>query len=182
MKKNYLLLPIFFLSIFACQKNENSNTETIQKEVIANKTEKKEVLQYHKNAFYFNLPDSKGGRIDLANYQNRPVLVKFFTRDCPYCQKAAPYIESLYEKYNTRGLSVIGISISEDKEDAIDFVRMFNLKYPVGYEGGEVAKKYGIRGVPFFYLLNKNHELVQTWPGYDSYYNKEMEREIEKLL
>jgi len=187
MKKIYLTLVTLFI-ITGCQKGKeenNSKMETIKQEVMAEtKTEKNTDTpnKYQKTAFYFKVPDYKGGEIKLEDYQGKSVLVKFFTRDCPYCQKAAPFIEKIYEKYNDKGLGVIGISVRDDREDAADFAQMFNLKYHIGYKGGETSRKYGIRGVPFIYLLDKNHELVQTWPGYDESYDKEIERAIQKIL
>ena len=68
---------------------------------------------YKRTDAYFRLPSASGGEIDLASYAGRPVLLMFFTETCPFCRKAAPFIESVNKKYSDRGLAVIGIDQHE---------------------------------------------------------------------
>jgi len=137
---------------------------------------------YAKTGYYFKLPNYKGGDVDLETYAGKPVLVMFFTENCPYCRKAAPFINSVHEKYASKGLPVIGISVRDGAESARGFAEDFNLKFDLAYKGGPVSRKYGIQGVPFIYLLDKNHERIKTWPGYDESYDADIEAKIQKVI
>ncbi|MEF3280066.1 MAG: TlpA family protein disulfide reductase [Elusimicrobiota bacterium] len=174
MKKTLLIISVVIPFLFSCKKKEM--------EIATNKGTQLQQADYVKTDFYFRLPDYKGGEIKLEDYKGKPVLVMFFTETCPYCKKAAPYIESLHEKYNEKGLAVIGISTRDDKSSPQEFAKENNISFRLAYNGRETAKNYGIAGVPFIYLLDKSHNLFKVWAGYDRQYNNSIEEAINKVL
>jgi len=176
MKKLILTVAVA-LFITSCSKKEE---ETITQ--VLNQTQNPSISGYQKTDFYFKLPSKDGETIDLANYKGRPVMILFFTENCPYCIKSAPFLEKLYEKYTPQGLGVIGISIKDDIQSPIEFQRRTGIKFPLVYNGKEIARNYGISGVPFIYLLDKNHNLKRVWAGYSEEYNEDIIRTIEKTI
>lgn len=138
--------------------------------------------QYVKNENYFVLPSYLGKNIDLKDYAGRPVLIMFFTENCPYCRKAAPFIEKMYQKYSQSGLGVIGILVEDSSEGAKRFASDFNLSFPIAYNGSQIAKNYHVQGVPFIFLLDRNHNVYDTWIGYDPSYDADIDVTIEKVL
>lgn len=174
--KRFLIAFIFFILILSCSKEENNKNQTQGEQTLT------QTAQYKKTDYYFKLPAYNGGEIDLENYAGRPVLVMFFTKNCPYCQKAAPFIQKMYMKYSSKGLGVIAISIWSDKESATEFAQMFNLTFDIAYDGMDIARNYGAAGVPFIYLLDKDHKLQRIWAGYDKSYDLNIEESISKML
>lgn len=161
--------------IISCSKKEEKNDN--------NKQETQQTTSsYNKTDFYFKLPNYKGGDIDLENYKGKAVLVMFFMETCPYCKKAAPFIEQMHKKYSDKGLTVIGISIRDTKESASKFAKENNLDFMIAYNGRDIARKYGISGVPFIYLLDKSHNLSKLWAGYDKQYNSNIDESIAKVI
>ena len=173
MKKIIILSLSIFILISCSKKETETNT---------NQTSSTSISDYQKTEFYFRLPSKDGGEIDLANYKGKPILIMFFTENCPYCQKAAPFIEQMYEKYHSKGLEVIGISVRKSIESPIEFQKLTGISFPLAYDGREIAKVYGISGVPFIYLLDKNHNLKRVWAGYGEEYNDDIIEVIEKTL
>ncbi|HAH31367.1 MAG TPA: hypothetical protein DCL44_03525 [Elusimicrobia bacterium] len=137
---------------------------------------------YARKPTYFKLPSTNGGEIDLASYAGKSVLVMFFTETCPYCRKAAPFIEKMHKTYSPKGLSVVGICIQENADAPKTFASDLNITFPLAYKGGHVYKNYKAQGVPFIYLLGKNHEIREVWEGYSPEYNQEIIRNIEEAL
>lgn len=137
---------------------------------------------YVKGATYFNLPDHKGGRLDLAAYAGKPVMVMFFTETCPYCRKAAPFVQSVNAEYGSKGLSVMAAAHESDAAPAGRFVKDFGLTFPVAYDGAATARAYQTRGVPYIFLLDKEHKVFNLWAGYDPSFNKEIKSSIEEVL
>lgn len=173
-----LTVMIVITSLFlSCSKKEN--TENQNK---AQQTQVQSLSQYKETDYYFKLPLYNGGEVDLKNYAGKPVLVMFFTENCPYCQKAAPFIETMYKKYSSKGLGVVGISVRPNPESAKYFATEFKLTFELAYNGKDVAKRYGISGVPFVYLLNKDHTLNKVWAGYDKSYESNIDETISKII
>ncbi|MEW5951231.1 MAG: TlpA disulfide reductase family protein [Elusimicrobiota bacterium] len=193
MKKKFLALFIILsFSLVSCKKTEHSSetsansspesSSQVQSPSSAVSDKKEPVKEYVKNANYFSLPSADGGKIDLKDYSGRPVLVMFFTENCPYCRKAAPYMEKMHKKYSGKGLAVIGISLKDSSEGAKRFASDLKLTFPLAYKGSEIGKNYHVQGVPFIYLLDKNHNNYDTWMGYDESYNGDIDVTIEQVL
>jgi peroxiredoxin len=137
---------------------------------------------YVKKDTYFALPNSAGGQIDLASYAGKPVLVMFFTETCPYCRKAAPFIQQVAASYGTKGLGVIGICVQDSAQAANNFAADFALTFPVAYKGKEISRNYRTQGVPYIYLLTAEHEIYDVWEGYDQRYDASIQKAIETVL
>ncbi|MBP7795974.1 MAG: TlpA family protein disulfide reductase [Elusimicrobiales bacterium] len=176
MKKIFAILILGTL-IVSCNKND-SDKSAYKTNIAQNET----ASDYKKTDFYFSLPGKDGKDIRLDDYKNKPVMVIFFAENCPYCLKAGPYIQSIYKKYNPEGLSVIGISIRDSRESAVEFQKRTGVMFPLAYSGKEIAKNYGISGVPFIYVLDKNHNMIKMWAGYDEQYDSDIDNTIKKVI
>lgn len=137
---------------------------------------------YVKSETYFSLPLYSGGKIGLESLAGKPVFVMFFANYCPYCRKAAPFVEKIHENYKKAGLEVVGISVDEDPGKAAAFVKQFALTFPVAIEGREVSARYGAHGVPYLYLLDKQHKLINLWAGYDRSFDAEIIKLVETAI
>ncbi len=168
MKK---LIFIFLIAGFiaGCSKSKsNDYTEATKAE-------------YNKNELYFSLPSMDGGVVKLDDYKGKAVMIMFFTENCPYCIKASGFVESIYKKYNDK-IGVIGISVRNYPESPKNFKDKTGVSFPLLYDGRDVAKRYGIAGVPFIYLLDKEHNLLKVWAGYSEEYNSSIEDSISKVI
>lgn len=137
---------------------------------------------YAKKDTYFRLPNAAGGEIDLASYSGKPALVMFFTETCPFCRKAAPFIQKLHASYGPKGLPVIGILVQDSAQPALDFARDLGVTFPIAYKGKDISRNYRTQGVPYIYLLNKEHEIYDVWEGYDHQYDDAIVKAVEAVL
>ena len=137
---------------------------------------------YVKTGTYFALNGYDGGKIDLADYAGRPVLLMFFTSYCPYCKLAAPVIQHISDTYGPKGLAVLGISTENSPDKTRGFVEKYKLSFPVMVDGKPVSRAYRTHGVPNFYLLDSSHAIAGTWLGYDDGDEKSFSTAIEKVL
>ena len=198
-KGKILILTAAYVMVFGyygCKKNETPETkvgyaraETIVQAAPASPAAAPAVAPakapekaYVKNSSYFKLPNCKGGDIDLASYAGKPVMLIFFTETCPFCRKAAPFIETMYKTYSPKGLNVIGICVEASPSSAAGYVSAFGLTFPVAYGGGEVSRRYKTQGVPYIFILNKAHVIHNVWAGYDPEYDKPIIKGIEEVI
>jgi peroxiredoxin len=54
--------------------------------------------------------------VTLAQLRGKVVLIRFWLIDCPYCQRTAPALNYLLDKYQKDGLVIIGIHHPKSKE------------------------------------------------------------------
>lgn len=109
----------------------------------------------------FSLKDLTGRNFTLSSFKGKPVLLIFITTWCPTCRSEMPHYKSIYETYGKQGLEVVNIDIEEPKNK----VSLFAEKYGVPYrmlldEKGEVARKYGIVGIPAMVLVDKDGNIL----------------------
>ncbi len=137
---------------------------------------------YEKKETYFKLGNAAGGTVDLASYSGKPVLVFFFTETCPYCRKAGPAMEKLNKAYGPKGLNLLGISLEDSPEGALNFAKSLGVTFPLAYDGGDIAAHYRAQGVPYIYALDSRHKIYDVWEGYDDSYYPEIEKTVKSLL
>src|SRR5580765_813301 len=73
-------------------------------------------LEQKRLADPFVLPTWDGNVLKSSQLKGQVIMLEFFQTWCPDCQKAAPEIERIYEKYKEKGFTVLGIS--HDREGA----------------------------------------------------------------
>ncbi len=184
---------VIVFSSYGCKKNDQpkpeaggTRTETAITQTTAAHAKgtkvKEQKKAYISNESYFKLPLYKGGEIDLASYAGKPMMLMFFTEGCPFCRKAAPFIETMNKKYSPKGLGVIGICVEDEASAAEGFAKDFGLTFPVAYGGAEVSRKYKTQGVPYIFLLNKAHVVHNVWAGYDPEFDKSITQGVEEVI
>jgi len=104
----------------------------------------------------FILKDIHGGKFRLNDQRGKPVLLIFGTTWCPSCREEIPHLKDIYAQYAKKGLIMINIDIQESRDKVSRYADKYELPYRVLLdEKGDVAKTYGIRGVPTLILLDK---------------------------
>jgi peroxiredoxin len=129
----------------------------------------------------FDLPGLDGQRFSLAQFKGSVVLVNFWATWCAPCREETPDLVRLQQRYLTRGLVVIGLSMDGDPEPVRKFRDDFKVKYPLAMADLKVAKDYGkVLGLPVTFLVGRDGGIVSKHVGAVDV--KKLEAEIEKLL
>lgn len=109
----------------------------------------------------FTLPDLEGRSFRLSQSRGKPVLLIFSTTWCAYCRSELPHFREIYERHRSDGLEVVQIFIQESSRKVSTFASQNQLPYRVLLdEKGAVSETYGIRGVPFMILLDRDGRVL----------------------
>jgi cytochrome c biogenesis protein CcmG, thiol:disulfide interchange protein DsbE len=101
------------------------------------------------------------GKLSLASYRGRPVIINFWASWCIPCKEEAPLLESVWKQYRGRGLVVLGVDINDVRGEARRFARENRMSYPLVYDGpGETTTDYGLTGVPETFFVARSGRLV----------------------
>ena len=122
--------------------------------------------------------------INLSDLKGKLVLIDFFYKSCYPCMLALPALQDLHEKYNNKGLVVIGIDPydTKEKDDIDNFLTKRGVTYTVLLEGKDVANEYHVSGYPTMYLIDKNGKIILSQVGYVEGIEKELEIIIKENL
>ena len=156
----------------------------------------KRLLNESKNyAPDFNLKNQTDSLYVLSELRGKVVLINFWATWCGPCRQEIPDFNELYNKYHDLGFEILGISLSDSKQQLINFSKVYGIKYPLLYGSNkdinQVTASYGgVPAVPWSFLVGVNGEIITTYPGailkqYDplTYFNlvKTIESELSKI-
>jgi peroxiredoxin len=106
------------------------------------------------------------GRISLAAYRGKPVVLNFWASWCEPCKSEAAVLERDWTSYRERGVVFLGVDYHDLASDARRFVRAHALTFTMLEDGsGKVTSSYGINQVPETYVLNRQGRVVAHLAG-----------------
>src|SRR5262249_50861921 len=110
---------------------------------------------------------------EVNGLQGKVVLVDVWGSFCAPCKEKFPAVVALHEKYSSRGLSVISVSVdTPDDADARTAAREFLVRQRATFRNvilsdkAEVWQaKWKIDGPPLLFLFDKRGRLAGRWEG-----------------
>jgi cytochrome c biogenesis protein CcmG, thiol:disulfide interchange protein DsbE len=117
------------------------------------------------------------GLFDLGK-ATKPVFLEVFATWCPHCQRETAVVDKVYRKYRN-AVDFVAVSGSDtamdgtsasSQRDVLDWMRRFNVEYPVGYDPLlNVANLYLQGGFPTFAVIARDKRVTYLESGEISY-------------
>ena len=109
----------------------------------------------------FTLKKLEGGTNSFpADFKGKIVTVRFWADWCPFCKTEMKEIEPIYKKYQDQGLVILALNVRQDKKTAAAFLKDMNISYDVLLdEEGNVARDYGVAGLPTTFIFDRHGKL-----------------------
>jgi cytochrome c biogenesis protein CcmG/thiol:disulfide interchange protein DsbE len=106
------------------------------------------------------------GKVSLASYRGRPVVLNFWASWCEPCKSEAAVLERDWTSYHGRGVVFLGVDYHDLASDARRFVSAHSLTFTMLQDGsGKVTGSYGISQVPETYVLDRQGRVVAHLAG-----------------
>ncbi|MCC6661751.1 MAG: TlpA family protein disulfide reductase [Phycisphaerales bacterium] len=138
-------------------------------------------VEVGKPAPAWTLKDADGKEHSLSDYKGKIVLMDFWATWCPPCRQAMPGVQAIHEKFAGKGVAVLGINAFESG-DAPGFMKEQGFTYGLMMNADEVAAAYGVSGIPAFFVIGPEGELLFQGVGYSPQQEAKVEQTIEENL
>jgi peroxiredoxin len=108
----------------------------------------------------FTLKDLSGKGWRFSDLRGKVVLLNFWATWCPPCRKEMPDLETLYERFGSKGFVVLGIS-DEEAATVEPFIRERKVSFPVLLDPGrKVNDAFVVEGIPKSFVYDRDGKLV----------------------
>lgn len=104
---------------------------------------------------------STRGRLSLRQFEGKVVVLNFWSSSCEPCRKEMSALESLYQRYRSRGLIVIGIDPEDFRGQARKFLEARAVTYPNVLDTSyAVTGAYAVAATPETFVIDRRGFLV----------------------
>jgi peroxiredoxin len=110
-----------------------------------------------KPAADFRLPALNGNLVSLSELRGQVVLVNFWATWCAPCRVEMPEIVRAYERYKSRGFTVLAVNVEDDWPEAAEFAQQYGLPFPVLLDKeGRLSRAWRLRGLPSTIFIDRS--------------------------
>lgn len=129
----------------------------------------------------FSGPTPEGKELSLKDAMGKVTIIDFWAAWCKPCRVENPNVVKIYNKYHSKGLNIIGVSLDRKAEDWKKAIADDNLSWNhisnLDYFNDAVAKLYNIEAIPATFILDENGVIVAK-----NLRGPELESKIAELL
>jgi len=126
----------------------------------------------------FSLESITGDSIALSSLKGKYVLVDFWASWCKPCRAENPNVVKAFNTFNGKGFDVLSVSLDRDsaawksavEEDGMVWNHVIDAT-------GNIAQTYGVEGIPFTLLLDKEGKIIAK-----NLRGTELEEKLAELL
>jgi cytochrome c biogenesis protein CcmG/thiol:disulfide interchange protein DsbE len=128
-------------------------------------------------------PFAQGAGLDLSAYRGRVVYVDFWASWCGPCKQSFPWLQSMKDRYERQGLTVIAIDLDMDRADADKFLDRFHPTFDVRFDPkGELAEFYRVQAMPSSILIDRHGVTRFEHEGFRPIDSALYEAQVRELL
>jgi len=113
--------------------------------------------------------DQNGKEVSLSGLKGKVVLVDFWATWCGPCRASLPHVKEVYEKYNSKGLEVLAVSLDRSEEPWKEYIANSGMgmeKYVNIYDAPvKNADNYAIQYIPSKFIIDAEGNMVGRFDG-----------------
>ncbi len=139
-----------------------------------------EKVKLGKVAPHFSYPTPEGVMVSPEDYKGKIVVIDFWASWCGPCRNEIPHLKEVYEKYRSKGVEMLSVSIDKKEADwhkALTEENMAWAQVLAPNAGKQTMKDYQFSGIPFIIILDKEGKIVAK-----QLRGKKIDEKLDELL
>lgn len=129
----------------------------------------------------WSLKDTSNKDHKLSDYKGKIVVMDFWATWCGPCKRAMPAVQKIHEEYKDKGVVVFGVNCWE-RSDPAQYMRQQKYTYTLLLRADDVATKYGVNGIPAFFIIDGDGKIAFSEAGFGPNSEKEIRAALDKLV
>jgi len=127
----------------------------------------------------FTFSDLAGNRVSSGRFQGKVLLLDVWATWCQPCKEEMPWFQELHEKYQDRGLAVVGVSIDPSASDAAEFTKKLGVTYLILHHPA-IMQEWGLLGLPTTFIVGRDGKIRKKIIGFE--YQPTFEKAVREAL
>ena len=97
--------------------------------------------------------------------KGKVTIISVFASWCPPCKEEMPILVKTRSGVDNKDLLLVGLSVDESLGELKQFIKKYNVNFPVYTGTDELLQALGISGIPHMFIFNRKGELVESFVG-----------------
>lgn len=158
---------------------DNSLKNSLYGRSISNEIRKKKNIQTGAQAPDFKAFDINQLPVALSQFKGKNViLMDFWASWCVPCRKSIPHLKEIYNRYHSKGLEIIAVTVDTDRQAWIEAIHKDSTelwyhipvaeKYALGekyFTNDDICNNYFLGVIPAQILISKEGKIINRWVG-----------------
>ncbi|MET3501281.1 peroxiredoxin [Mucilaginibacter rubeus] len=127
----------------------------------------------------FSVRSIAGRPVKLSDYRGKYVMLDFWASWCPACRQENPNVVMLYNKFRTKGFTILGVSLDTDKDEWQRAVNADKLSWDHVSDlqrfDGPAERLYHIEALPSNFIIDQQGIIIAkniTGPDLEAFLNR----------
>jgi thiol-disulfide isomerase/thioredoxin len=115
----------------------------------------------------WELKDVDGKPVNFSQFKGKVVVLDFWATWCGPCRSEIPGYVMLQEKYQDKGLVIIGVSLDQDGPEVVKkFIGDFRVNYPIVLADEKIVHAYGdVEYLPTTFIIDRTGKIREEKIG-----------------
>ena len=102
-----------------------------------------------------------GQKASLSSLKGTAVVLNLWASWCGPCRDEAPILQKAWRRYKGRGALVLGLDLQDLSENALAFLKQYDITYPSLRDGTDASKRdLEATGVPETFIIDKQGRIA----------------------
>jgi cytochrome c biogenesis protein CcmG/thiol:disulfide interchange protein DsbE len=116
----------------------------------------------------FTLP-TRDSTVVGDSLRGRVVLVDFWASWCGPCRRSFPWLESMHERYGSKGLTVVAVNLDKSRDAANAFLDKYPASFTIAFDpAGKTAESFHVVAMPSSFLIGRDGSVLHASTGFDT--------------
>ena len=123
------------------------------------------------------------GQISLSKLKGQIVYLDFWASWCHPCRKSFPWMNTMLNKYQNKGLKIVAVSLDSQRKHTNEFLKKMPVSFTIALDpDGKIADEYGVEVMPTAFLIGRNGKILWSHRGFLNSERNKLEAKIVNAL